>query len=237
MQNLLSGLDERSLELVHSAGALAHMRDMKAYLVGGPVRDLMLKKPVVDLDITIEGKAINLAGDFATEHAGQLVTYPAFKTATVTLFDDIAIDFVTARKEVYPRPGVFPVVTPSNIKDDLFRRDFTINAMAIALNPSLRGQLVDFFGGQEDLKGKKIRVLHAKSFLDDPTRILRAARFAGRLGFSIEEGTLSFLRAAIAQGAMATIKGQRYAKEIDKINKEDNKDEIMKRLAIWGALI
>src|SRR5882672_9924440 len=127
-QDLLSLLDEQSLNLVKAAGALAASRREKAYIVGGPVRDLLLKKQVLDLDIVVEGKAMDVAKAFAASSRGKAICYPGFKTSAVTLPDGRLIDFVTARKETYPKPGAFPVVKPSTIKDDLFRRDFTVNA-------------------------------------------------------------------------------------------------------------
>ena len=134
--------------------------------------------------------------------------------------DGRLVDFATARKETYARGGAFPAVKPSGIKDDLFRRDFTINAMAIAINPETWGKLIDPFEGQADLSSRRIRVLHEKSFLDDPTRILRAARFKARLGFSMEAKTLKLLKSAIKIKVLDTIKPQRYLKDFNKILKE-----------------
>jgi tRNA nucleotidyltransferase (CCA-adding enzyme) len=209
---------------------------MKAYLVGGPVRDLMLKHPNVDLDITIEGNAIRLADSFAELYPGALVTrYLAFKTATVRLPDGSLIDFATARKETYVRGGAFPAVKPSVIKDDLHRRDFTINAMAISIDPETWGKLIDPFKGKADLSAKRIRVLHDKSFLDDPTRILRAARFKARLGFKIEARTLKLIKSAIKIKVLDTIKPQRYLKDFNKILKEPKSLDAIKSLKSWDA--
>ncbi len=234
--DILSRLDDGALDLARAAGMLAEARKEKAYVVGGPVRDLVLKTPVLDLDIVLEGRAMEAAKQFAAVHKGKVVCYHGFGTATVALSGGRMVDFVTARKETYPKPGAFPVVKPSVMKDDLFRRDFTVNAMAVSINPKTWGTMVDLYGGMADLKEKKIRVLHDKSFIDDPTRILRAARFAGRFGFSIERHTLGLLNTAVKGGAMDTVKGQRFAKEMAKINKEKNKDEIVERLVLWGAL-
>ncbi len=234
--NLLSRLDRKSLALVKQIGVLADEAKMRAYLVGGPVRDLALGHPSIDLDITVEGDGIRLAGKFAAKHAGARVTrYAAFKTATVVLSNGRAVDFATARKETYARPGAFPKVTPSDIRDDLFRRDFTVNAIAIALDPARWGKIVDPFGGVSDLRAKKIRVLHGKSFIDDPTRIVRAARFAGRLRFAVEPKTLKFLKAAVNAKALDSIKPQRYGKEFKKIQKEDEPAPAIKHLELWGT--
>jgi tRNA nucleotidyltransferase (CCA-adding enzyme) len=236
MKNLLSRLIPKSLALVRSIGVLAQEQGVVAYLVGGPVRDLMLKQPNVDLDITVEGNGTRLAEKFAALHHGVQVTrYPAFKTATVHLPDGQLIDFATARKESYVRGGAFPAVKSSGIKDDLLRRDFTINAMAIAINPDAWGKLMDPFGGQADLFSQRLRVLHEKSFLDDPTRILRAARFKARLGFRMEATTLKLLKYAVKIKVLETIKPQRYLKDFNKILKEVKSKEAIKYLESWGV--
>ena len=231
---LLSYLDGQSLEIVREVGRLAQTLRMKAYLVGGPVRDLALKRPNSDLDISVEQKGIALAQAFAALRHGKVVTYPAFGTATVVLPGGRHVDFATARKEVYARPGAFPKVIFAKIKDDLLRRDFTVNAMAVAIGPRSWGKLVDPFGGLDDARAKRIRVLHARSFLDDPTRILRAARFISRLHFFVERGTFKLLKAAVRAGALDTIKPQRSLKEYDKILKEDHPQPALKRLKSWG---
>lgn len=235
-ENLLLRLNPQSLALVKSIGELAHLQGVKAYLVGGPVRDLMLKHPTIDLDITVEGKGMRLAESFASRHHGARVKlYPAFMTATVYLPNGSLVDFATARAETYARGGAFPAVLPSDIRKDLGRRDFTINAMAIAIIPRNWGQLIDPFGGSADLKQKRIRVLHSKSFQDDPTRILRAARFKERLGFKIEVQTLKFLKSAMKMKVLDTIKPQRYLKDFNKVQQEPQSREIIKCLKSWGA--
>jgi tRNA nucleotidyltransferase (CCA-adding enzyme) len=224
------------LDLVRSIGLLARKQGVRAFLVGGPVRDLILKLPNEDLDITVEGKAIRLAEDFAAvERGAKLTRYPAFKTATVRLPDGRLIDFATARTETYARGGAFPAVKPSGIRDDLFRRDFTINAMALSIDPGSWGELFDPFKGKADLVSKKIRVLHEKSFLDDPTRILRAARFKARLGFTVEAKTLKLLKSAIKIKVLDTIRPQRYLKDFNKILKEPKSLDAIKCLKSWNA--
>ena len=236
MRNLLSRLKPKSFILVGTIGLLARDHHMKAYLVGGPVRDFMLKCPNTDLDITVEGNAMRLADSFAELYPGaKVVHYPAFKTASVHLPDGAWVDFATARKETYVRGGAFPAVKPSGIKDDLFRRDFTVNAMAIAINPKIWGKLIDPFDGMVDLRSKKIRILHKKSLLDDPTRILRAARFKARLGFKVEAKTLKFLKSAIKIKVLDTIKPQRYLKDFNKILKEPKSLDAIKFLKTWDA--
>jgi tRNA nucleotidyltransferase (CCA-adding enzyme) len=235
--NILEKLDPQSRSLITSIGQLAQRLKMKAYLVGGPVRDLLLGHPGIDLDIVVEGNAMRLADEFSEKTLNSMVVkYPAFKTATVSLADGRMIDFASARKEKYARPGAFPAVVSATLKEDLARRDFTINAIAIAINPLEWGAMIDPFKGAADLKAKKIRVLHAKSFNDDPTRILRAVRFKERFGFKIELGTLQLLKEAIKDSVFDTIKPQRYAKEYNKILKEPNPDAGLKCLKSWRIL-
>ena len=236
MVGLLSKLDKKLFKIVADSGRIADQLGFRAYLVGGPVRDLILKRSHVDLDIMVEGNAIRLAEDLVATHRGaKIVRHQAFKTATVELPDGQMVDFATARKETYKKGGAFPKVVPSDIKEDLFRRDFTINAMAIIINPRHRGKLIDAFDGMKDLRAQRIRILHENSFLDDPTRIVRAARFKARFGFGMERGTLKILKEAIRAGALDTIKPQRYAKEFNKILKEKKSQEAIKCLKAWDA--
>jgi len=238
MANLLDQLDKNLLSLVSQSGRIAAQLNYQAYLVGGPVRDLMLERSNVDLDITVEGNAIRLAGLVAKENPGAtLVEYPAFRTATVSLPDGRTLDFATARTETYVKGGAYPAVVPSDIYDDLFRRDFTINAMALSINPDTWGQLTDPFDGSNDLKAKKIRILHEQSFEDDPTRIIRAARFKARLGFTMDQGTLAVLKQAVKTDVLLTIKKQRYAKEFNKILNEEHSEEAIKCLKAWNAYL
>lgn len=234
--NIFSGLDAQSIAINVVIGQMAQDHQMKAYLVGGPVRDLLLKRPNLDLDISVDGNGMVLAKMFALASRAKVVCYPAFKTATVTLPEGRLVDFVTARKETYARPGAFPAVVPSHIKNDLFRRDFTINAIAVAINPRTWGKVIDPFGGTQDVKNKKVRVLHDRSFYDDPTRILRAARFKERFHFSLEQHTLKLLKEALRNEALDAIKPQRYKKEYSKILKEKNPQPALKCLEMWGAL-
>ncbi len=234
MKNLLHHLKPDLKDIVHLIGEIAQQKGMKAYLVGGPVRDLFLGMDTIDLDIAIEGNAIELADAFAAKFLGKVTRYPAFKTATVYNPGAI-VDFATARKETYSKGGAYPAVSPSNIQDDLLRRDFTINAMAIGLNPKFFGKLVDPFKGQADLKAKKIRILHDQSFVDDPTRILRAARFMARLNFKMEAKTLKTLKSALKIKVLDTIKPQRYLKDFNKILKEPNSLMAIKILRNWKA--
>ena len=195
-------LPAEALAALDQAVAIAREMGTASYLVGGPVRDLLLDLPVDDLDLVLEGDAIAVAERFLRAAGGTLTRHSAFGTAKV-LLDNVPcpfhVDFVTARAEEYPQPAALPVVRPSTIKDDLLRRDFTINTLAVRLDASPLG-LLDLCGGARDLDAGIIRVLHDRSFVDDPTRILRGARFAARLGFMIEPHTRSLIVDAVTAG-------------------------------------
>lgn len=189
---VLKALDQA----VHIAIEMA----IPAYLVGGPVRDLLLDLPVDDLDLVFQGDAITIAERFVERVSGILTRHTTFGTAKVLVEaegETFHIDFVTARAEEYPHPAALPVVRPSTIEDDLLRRDFTINTLALHLDQA-PWALIDLYGGVDDLRAGTIRILHDRSFVDDPTRIIRGARFAGRLGFEIEPHTRAFIAAAVA---------------------------------------
>ena len=236
MKDLFLELDHRALPLIEFIGGQAERLGMKAYLVGGLVRDLMLKRESLDLDIVVEGSTVALAQAVAESKNGRATFFPAFKTATVIFSNGIAIDFATARRETYKTSGALPEVFEGTIQDDLLRRDFTINAMAVAINPGQLGMLLDDFGGLKDLKEKKIRVLHDKSFLDDPTRILRALRFVERLTFQVEAATLRQLKQAISRRAIDRVKPPRWFQEFRKILNEDNAADCIRQLTAWGAM-
>jgi tRNA nucleotidyltransferase (CCA-adding enzyme) len=176
---------------------------MPCYLVGGPVRDLVLGRSVDDLDLVFEGDAIAAAERFVAAHGGTITRHAAFVTAKVELPatpHGFHLDFITARTETYPEPAALPVVRPSTIAHDLRRRDISIKTLAIRLTAPHAFELVDLLGGMRDLEQGQIRILHDDSFVDDPTRIVRAARFAARLGYRIEEGTERSLIAAVQDG-------------------------------------
>ncbi|KAA0255288.1 MAG: CCA tRNA nucleotidyltransferase, partial [Chloroflexi bacterium] len=177
--------------LLSNIAAQAQALHMPCYLVGGVVRDLLLGKPANDLDVIVEGDAIKLGKKLVEIHGGKLTPHFKFYTAIWHLPESTDfVDLITARKEIYEKPGALPTVTPSRIEDDLRRRDFTINAMAIRLDGEAFGEILDPLEGQTDLGRGAIRVLHPKSFLDDPTRILRALRYEARYSFQVEPATL-----------------------------------------------
>lgn len=212
---------------------LADEAGVSAYLVGGPVRDQLLGLPLQDLDISVVGDAVALAARLADVVGGRLTVHRRFGTATVDA-QDATVDLVTARRETYHRPGSLPDVQPGSITDDLARRDFTVNAMAVPLSGNL-GQLVDPHGGQDDLRARVIRVLHQRSFSDDPTRIVRAARYAARLGFRIADDTLPALNQALP-GAMSTISGDRVRHELERIFQEDRPLPVLRLAGELGIL-
>lgn len=195
--NPLTRIDQRMLIVIRAVGRCADRRGVRAYLVGGIVRDILLGRENLDVDIVVQAPAIAFARGLAGDMGVPLTAYPEFGTATLRGPFGLRLDFVEARQEHYPCPGALPKVRPGTLNDDLFRRDFTINAMAVCLNKNRWGQLVDEFGGLSDLRGRNIRVLHERSFIDDPTRILRAVRFEQRLRFHIEPRTLRLLRQAL----------------------------------------
>jgi tRNA nucleotidyltransferase (CCA-adding enzyme) len=184
-----------------------------AYLVGGGVRDLLRGARAVDLDIAVEGDARSVARALAERLGGEAREHERFGTATVRA-DELMFDLATTRTERYPEPGALPVVSVASLSDDLRRRDFTVNAMAVALGGDDLGHLYDPCGGLGDLEAGTIRILHAGSFLDDPTRLLRAVRYETRLGFRMDEDTESAARAAVAEEAMSTVSGARVRDEL-----------------------
>lgn len=236
MKNYLLHLDSKLLRIVREVGIEAGRKRLSVYVVGGVVRDILLKRTNFDLDIVVEGNAISLARTLAKKWKAPLTVYRQFGTASLELLKGIRIDLVTARKETYAQSGALPVVKPGNLKQDLFRRDFTVNAMAIAINPERFGHLVDEFGGLRDLKKKKIRVLHSKSFIDDPTRILRAVRFEQRFHFQIERQTRLLINEALRKKVVSNVKPPRYFAEFKKILCELDPLRCLKRLHRMGGL-
>jgi tRNA nucleotidyltransferase (CCA-adding enzyme) len=226
-------LPEELLTLAKKLAALAVSRNEPLYLVGGVVRDLLLGIPNLDLDFVVEGDAIELAKELAQTTNAKLITHPMFNTANIKL-GKWSIDIAMARTETYTKPGALPSVKPGTLKTDLFRRDFTINAMAISLSQTKYGELVDLYGGLDDLKNKLIRMLHEKSFIDDATRIWRAIRYEQRLDFQIEHETLRLLKRDIPM--LDTISGDRIRHEIELILKEEYPEKMLHRAWILKLL-
>jgi tRNA nucleotidyltransferase (CCA-adding enzyme) len=215
------------------AGEIAHTRGEKLYLVGGVVRDLMLGQANLDLDLVVEGNAIELGQQLKKNVKGKITTHPRFNTAKL-LWDNWSVDLTTARTETYEKPGALPNITPGSIDEDLGRRDFTINAMALGLNPGLYGQPIDPHGGRDDLKNKLIRILHEKSFIDDATRIWRGLRYEQRFDFHLEKKTLGFLKRDTDM--LKTISADRTRYEVECIFKEQYPEKVFIRAAELGVL-
>jgi tRNA nucleotidyltransferase (CCA-adding enzyme) len=233
-KQLSEQLPEGVVALIKYAGEAAEKLQQRLYLVGGMVRDLLLGRCNVDLDLVAEGDAIKLAQIIAAAVQGKVMTHSRFGTAKIK-WGIRSADFVTARAETYDRPGALPTVKPGTIKDDLARRDFTINAMAVELHPLHFGELIDPFGGRQDLDEKLIRILHEKSFSDDATRIWRAIRYEQRLGFKIEPATLLLIKRDITM--LQTISGDRIRHELELILKEEMPEKAILRAAELGVLV
>lgn len=229
MVSKLKNINSYFKPILESLSLQASRMNVRIYLVGGVVRDLILGEEISDLDIVVESDAIAFAHKFADIHKKEFKKHHTFGTATV-FFDNHHIDFVTARSETYSSFGVLPKVKPALLKEDLLRRDFTINAMAISLNRPDYGKLVDYYGGEEDLKNGLIRVLHDNSFMDDPTRILRAIRFEQRFLFKLEKRTLILLKEAIGKNAFSLVNPHRLREEFFLILKEKAPSRYIKRL-------
>jgi tRNA nucleotidyltransferase (CCA-adding enzyme) len=227
----LPNAQKRGLEIVKEVAA---EKELRPFLVGGPVRDLLLgRHDVVDIDLTLEDGSSTLARAIAKKINGRLRSFPQFLTYKITAEGLPEIDIATARKERYRSPGALPTVTAGRLKDDLLRRDFSINAMALDLTT---GDLHDPSGGERDLAAMAVRVLHDQSFLDDPTRIFRAVRLATRLGFSLEAGTARLLDRAVADGALASIARERIWRELFLAFEEESAPNAVAALSAAGVL-
>ena len=230
---------EKQTLLSHIAAQAAAL-NMPCYVVGGFVRDLLLGTPVNDMDVIVEGDAIKLGNKLVDVYGGKLTPHFKFHTAiwhlpeTWNLIPD-TVDLITARKESYNRPGALPSVAPATIGDDLHRRDFTINAMALRLDGEGLGEILDPLEGQTDLGRGTIRALNPKSFLDDPTRIFRAIRYEARYSFHIDASTLDQIDLESLK-ALHSLSGERLRHELDLILDEDRSSVILLRAAGLGVL-
>ena len=207
---------------------------LPVFLVGGPVRDALLGLRVKDLDFVVEGDAVALARELAAETGWDLVVHQRFGTATLARDAD-RVDLVTARRESYPAPGALPEVVPGTISDDLARRDFSINSMAMPIEGS-GGEMLDPHGGRDDLSKKQVRILHPLSFVDDPTRLFRAVRYERRFGFRLEAETEQRLREALAQRRPDAVTGDRLRHELERIFSEDDPGPALRRASEVGLL-
>jgi tRNA nucleotidyltransferase (CCA-adding enzyme) len=218
----------RALDALSGVEALRLRLDgREAWLVGGAVRDLLLGGTRADLDVVVERDAAEIAALLGAEPH----SHERFGTASVDL-EGTRVDVARARRETYPHPGALPDVEPATLRDDLRRRDFTVNAMALPLLG--QPKLIDPHGGQADLHAGLLRVLHSESFVDDPTRSLRAARYAARLGFAIEPETLRLLNAIDVD--LGSVSADRILAELKRIVSEDSGPEALELLVKWGGI-
>ncbi|MDM8539162.1 CBS domain-containing protein, partial [Desulfobacterales bacterium HSG17] len=239
-RNVVRLMDERLpdyiTELLKSAGDVADELGFGAYVVGGFVRDLFLIRSNEDIDIVVEGSGIEFAKKYAKIHNARVHTYEKFGTAVVIFPKGFKIDVVTARLEYYRFPADLPTVEMSSIKLDLYRRDFTVNTLAIQLNPNRFGTLIDFFSAQKDIKEKAIRILHNLSFVEDPTRVFRAIRFEQRFGFTIGKLTSGLIKNSVKMGFFQKLSGRRTFNELRQILEEDNPTPAIKRMHDYDLL-
>ena len=229
-------LSDSLLDLLRSAGKVADALDFGAYVVGGFVRDLFLYRPNEDVDIVVEGSGIEFAKTFARSRGARVHTYEKFGTAVVIFPDGFKIDIATARMEYYRFPADLPTVEMSSIKLDMFRRDFTINTLAIQLNSQRFGTLIDFFSAQKDIKEKTIRILQNLSFVEDPTRVFRAIRFEQRFGFTIGKLTAGLIKNAVKMDFFRKLSGRRTFNELRQILEEENPLPAIQRLQDFDLL-
>jgi tRNA nucleotidyltransferase (CCA-adding enzyme) len=256
----LAQMDASLQEFLHQAGAVAGSAGQRAYLVGGFVRDLLLGRPNLDLDLVVEGDGQRFARRLAGALGARVEPVERFGTAHIYLESAASgstlpeaeggagsvgltaqglpdrIDVATARREYYAHPGALPEVEGAALHEDLYRRDFTFNALAIRLGPQGPEALVDFFGGAADLAHGLVRILHSLSFVEDPTRILRAVRFAHRYDFRLEPETEACARRAIEEGFLVRVSGQRIRQELYLLLREERSGTALRRLDALGAL-
>jgi tRNA nucleotidyltransferase/poly(A) polymerase len=231
--NLLDGLSPAQRRAIDLVREVAAEKQCHPFLVGGPVRDILLGRHAIDIDLTLETGGSTLARALAKRVEGRVRSFPQFLTYKVVSTSYPEIDIATARKERYRKPGALPAVTAGRLKDDLMRRDFSINAIALDL---VDGAMHDPTRGEKDIADRVVRVLHERSFIDDPTRIFRAARLAARLGFTIHTETGELMRAAIDSGALDTISKERIWREVFLAMDEAEAPAILNDLAARGAL-
>lgn len=231
-----AALPAAAAEVLRAAGQVARETAMPAYAVGGFIRDLLLEHGNLDVDIVVEGDGLTFAALLAPRLGARMEPVPRFGTAHLFLPSGVRVDIATARREFYEYAAALPRVEEGNLRDDLYRRDFSINAMAARLTPAGPGDLIDFFGGYADLKAGLVRVLHSLSFVEDPTRILRAVRFACRYGFRLEPETERLAREAVAGGFIERVSAERLRNELMLILQESEVPQCLSALGRLGAL-
>lgn len=236
MNKYLDQLPLKLKKIIRLATQVSERTRCPAYLVGGFVRDLILQVANFDLDITVEGDGVAFAKKLAQKLNAKIIIHERFKTATLILIDGLKVDIATTRQESYPQPAALPVVSSGSLQVDLYRRDFTINAMAISIAKFRQQKLIDPFGGKEDLEKGLIRILHEQSFSDDPTRILRAIRFQQRFHFKFEPKTLLLLKQAVKGGLLNQVHPHRLRDDLILMLKENDPSGEIKKLSVLGGL-
>ena len=229
-------LKPSTIALLHELGKVGDELGLAVYAVGGFVRDLLLGVENLDMDITVEGDGIFFAERFAATHGCRVRSHHAFGTAVVVFPDNSKVDVASTRLEYYESPGVLPTVERSSLRHDLYRRDFTINTLALCINEGRFGLLTDYFGGRQDIQKRTVRVLHNLSFVEDPTRVFRAIRFEQRLGFPIAPHTENLIRSAVRMNILDKVGGRRFFNELVLILKEKEPAGAIGRMAALGLL-
>ncbi|BDU50457.1 CBS domain-containing protein [Haliovirga abyssi] len=234
---LKNRMKEDVLQLLLKIREVSEVRKEKVYIVGGIVRDLLLGIENFDLDIVVEGNGMNFAKELGEKlNAKKVVLHSKFRTGVVIVDEKLKIDVASSRVEYYEYPTSLPVVEYGNIKQDLYRRDFTINAMAIEIDYNKFGRLIDYFKGYSDLKNGKIRILHNFSFVEDPTRIIRGIRFAVRYNFEFDAETKRFAKLSVEEGFLKRLTWKRVKYEIELILNEKNPKKAIYMLEEYGVL-
>lgn len=224
-----------SIKLLKELGQVAQKHNLKIWVVGGFARDFVLHKKTKDIDICIEKDTAPLIKYCQTTKGASVHKFSNFGTARVIFKDGFKLDFVCCRKEIYPKPAALPVVSKATIKEDLFRRDFTCNALALSLLPTEFFKIYDLYGSSKDIKNKKVSVLHAKSFEDDPTRLYRALRFAARLNFELSKETEKLFKIALQKNYISLLSPARKTNEILKFLSEKEPSKIFNLIKKYKA--
>ena len=235
-EKLMEFFPDSIQKILRQISMVSRSLKFKTYLVGGIVRDALLKTANLDIDIVVEGDGIEFGKKLAERFKCRVECHEKFKTSILVLEDGQHIDIATARVEYYKKPAALPSVEEASIKQDLSRRDFTINALALSLNRKNYSELLDYFGGKEDLRNKKIKILHKMSFIEDPTRIFRAVRFEKRLGFKMDKHTEELARVTINMDIVSRLNGVRIRDELIYILSENKPWKAIRRLHGLGAL-
>ncbi len=236
LSSVESLLPAEAVDSLRALGRLGDERGVRVHAVGGFVRDMLLGTRNLDIDIVVEGDGVEFAQAAADVLGSRVTVHRRFGTAVLVISKELHIDVTSARTEYYTRPGALPTVERSSLRQDLFRRDFTVNAMAACVNAECFGAMADPFGGLRDLERGTLRVLHSLSFVEDPTRVLRAARFEERFGFKMDGATEELAHRAVEMGMLEEVSGARIREEMLDIIDEDSPATVFERLENLGVL-